>query len=276
MTVEQRIQLASSLLKDISEEASQSIENFIIDFVNNNNNYQQKFPLTELGKMILVQNEYLVMTSKEVAFLCENNFYHGAIARWRSIYELHCIILFINIHGEDSARAYLRHKAVKNQKDIKMYKEIHKDLGLPPYEILVKQFDPQRDNDKKVKGLLGEYGNAYKGDYGWSRKYLSQGSKGEGGFKAIEREVGNSHMRLMYNRSSGVIHSSLENSPAIKKFINASITGSRNDYNDAQDAIQYSALALVTSLQILENHSSFSFISQRIDNNQQDIENIFS
>lgn len=105
-------------------------------------------------------------TVMEIIALLENGFADGAMARWRTLYELTVIAELIAKHDDDLARRYLDHVHVAAKKELDI------DRRLRGGERTAKRDKIEEAVEQNYINMLGKYGGAFGGDYGWAAHHL--------------------------------------------------------------------------------------------------------
>lgn len=134
----------------------------------------------------------------EIITLLENGFADGAMARWRTLYEVSIVFIFITEGGDEVARAYLDHRAVEVKKNLDEYERCHKILNFRSPSRREKEA-----TEKAYRDALAQYGNNFSHSFGWAANHLKLKKPD---FKEIEAAVQNSGMRSFYKMASHSIH----------------------------------------------------------------------
>ncbi len=69
----------------------------------------------DLAILFKIFNGVAIRTSKEILCLLKNGFPHGAVARWRTLYEMWIIMEYISRHDNNMAKKFINHNNPKNQ-----------------------------------------------------------------------------------------------------------------------------------------------------------------
>ena len=100
--------------------------------------------------------------SSEILVLLRSGFGDGAYARWRTLYELSAVSLFIGKNGQDVAVRYFLHRFTESSRLAQRY------TG-EPNQFLRERFE----NLASIRGSLVEtYGEQFEEDYGWAAGVL--------------------------------------------------------------------------------------------------------
>ncbi len=165
------------LLKTWREPLS-DLEVFIQQCLSEGNKFNKKF-----REKAAKENDYLfeVLTllhgrscqiANEILVLLRSGYSDGAHARWRTLYEVAVISMFIEKHGQALAEKYLQYGIVENYYDALEYQKNCSQLG---YEPLSKEELDNIENSKK-KFVL-KYGNDFFKMYGWTADVLPKGKR---------------------------------------------------------------------------------------------------
>lgn len=137
-----------------------------------------------------------ILTARECLVLLKNGYPDGAFSRWRTIYELSIIAIFLYEYDDDElCKRYLDFFFIQAYNEEKLCRE----KGYPSHTNT--SFESLKHNYESV---ISEYGNDYgNGDYGWASKVLS---KKRVTFRDIEEKTDASQLRGYYKSSSAYIH----------------------------------------------------------------------
>ena len=159
-------------------------------FVNNDNK--------ELFEVLLRLHARGIQISKEILVLLRNGYADGAFARWRTLYELSIVSLFISKHGNKIAKQYIDYATVETYGELKVYQE--KNIKLKFGEIPEEEKNRQ---EKIINELKTTYGNEYLRRYGWTYNILEKNKRT---FEGIEENVESDHLRPFYKWACNTIH----------------------------------------------------------------------
>lgn len=138
--------------------------------------------------------------SHEVLALLKAGHASGAHARWRALHETNVTAMFIGKHGKETAERYLLHE------HIEAYKAA---IGLQKHHKALKERAiPKSELDRMAQtrqGLIGQFGKAFDGSYGWAAAALGRSDKGVT-FADLEPAVGLDHWRPYYKMASYPVH----------------------------------------------------------------------
>lgn len=139
-----------------------------------------------------------INVSKEILLLCKSGYPDGAIARWRSLYELSITMVFLAENEDWVAEQYLDHIYVSDYKEATAYKNCYRKLGYTA--IGKKTYSIIKKNHEMVNK---KYGQGYSKDYGWIPKSILK----DRNFYALEKFVKFEKYRTIYKTASRMIHS---------------------------------------------------------------------
>lgn len=171
------------LLYITSQEAAHSFQEHYISFPELEND-----PL--LGVLMRLHANALRITS-EIIHLIKGGYADGALARWRSLFEISVTSLIIHKYGRQAAIDYIKHGNIKTVEGIEEYQKTAEKMNLEPYS------QDEIEQAIALKETLSE-GDGY---WHWARKHT--------GFAKLEklRElVGLGHWSHNYKLASRNIH----------------------------------------------------------------------
>ena len=136
--------------------------------------------------------------SNEILLLNKSGYPDGAIARWRSLYELSIVLVFLSENEDWVAERYLDHIFVSDYKEAAAYKNCYRKLGYAAierktYSIIKKNYEMANE----------KYGQEYSKDYGWIPKSILK----DRNFSALEKYVKFEKYRTIYKTASKMVHS---------------------------------------------------------------------
>lgn len=139
------------------------------------------------------------LIASEVIVLLDSGHAGGAIARWRTLYEVNIYAAFILKHGAKTAERYVRHMHVKDLEDLPSVDALLKAAGaegLPSAEF-------EALAELKTR-LLRQYGEDFHGGFGWAKEAC--GKKGRLVFSDIASDVGLGVNEMFYRVASHLVH----------------------------------------------------------------------
>ena len=146
-----------------------------------------------------------IQIGNEILSLLRSGFADGANSRWRSLYELAVVYLFLHAQPEELSKRFLAHDDIERFKEAREYQRAYRKLGYPPFgrkefRILKRQYD----------ALVGNYSPGFKRQYGWvppsSIWDAKAPSRGRVTFRNIEERVNLGKWRPFYSLASNAVH----------------------------------------------------------------------
>lgn len=134
----------------------------------------------------------------EIITLIENGFADGAMARWRTLYEIGVVATVISDGGDELAQRYMAHEAVESKLALDEYDRCHQALGFKPMSL-----NERRHVERAFKAAVDAHGPEFGKPYGWAAQYL--GLK-RVTFKELEDAADRSGMRPYYKMASYNVH----------------------------------------------------------------------
>ena len=137
----------------------------------------------------------------EIHSLLSNGFADGAVARWRTLYEVCIIAHFISDRGNEVAERYLEYQHIDKYEELRRYQEYSNKTSWHPSDIkdLEEAFEQYT---KKKKELEEKYGKAFGRSYGWAATdELKKPS-----FANIEKLCNLERFRPNYKIASNFVH----------------------------------------------------------------------
>jgi len=145
-------------------------------------------------------------TAWEIRALLVSGNPDGALARWRTLYEVLVVMLFLEKHGADAADRYLMYDTIQTAKTVGQYERYREKLGHEPLaEGRAEAIQRERDE------LIKEWEAPERDDNAWAAKALGvTNPKDRIGFDRLERDLKLDHLRLYYNVASNHIHANVK------------------------------------------------------------------
>jgi hypothetical protein len=104
------------------------------------------------------------LVASEISTLCENGHAHGAMARWRTLYEIEVVALALFDGGNELAKRFIDHAVITTERGARAYDAQAATLGYRPISKRERQKIQTRYNK-----ILKQYGKYFcEGDYGWA------------------------------------------------------------------------------------------------------------
>ena len=134
-------------------------------------------------------------TATAVLVLLENGLADDAYTRWRTLYELSIMAVFLSEHGDEAAKRYLLHEVVV------LKKRLNNELSWGEKKILKRQ---QRQIENDYDMVIAEYGRHFKNAYGWAGGFIEGNDNPK--FVHIEESVKGKGIVPPYKESSLQVH----------------------------------------------------------------------
>lgn len=138
----------------------------------------------------------------EMLTLLEAGFADGAMARWRTMYEIGVIATIIADNGDELAERYLLHDVAEAKRGMDMYVRSYEALGYEapsPEEIA--------EIDVAAASLEARFGAGFGSGYGWAAKLLNNKNPQ---FSHLEEASGKAKMRSHYKLASHNVHAGVK------------------------------------------------------------------
>ncbi len=134
----------------------------------------------------------------EVLTLLNSGFADGALARWRTLYEITVVAWFIRENGDKVAERYILHDTVESQRAVNAYQRCYKRLGYSQCSQ-----EEIAEVETAFKELCERFGPNFKEEYGWATEALH---KEKPRFVDIENATDFGHWRAHYKLASHNVH----------------------------------------------------------------------
>ena len=134
----------------------------------------------------------------EIITLMENGFADGAMARWRTLYEVGVVTAVIAEAGEELAKSYIQHEVIESKFAMDEYARCHVALGYKPF--------PKRERQRTERAFAAAvraHGGDFGKPYGWAAVHLK---KKKVTFRDLEHAAQRSAMRSYYKMASYSVH----------------------------------------------------------------------
>ena len=169
-----------------------------------NENFQNRL-LRSKAKTGLVRRHVLILlhqracqTTMEIIALLENGLADGALARWRTLYEVGVIASLIDMHGDDIAERYLDYDCVAMKHSLDNALK-HDDSRLSP--SISKRVQAQIN--REFEEIISYYGTEFKTHYGWASFHIDRKNPR---FQDLEVAAGVDALPPTYKCASFKIH----------------------------------------------------------------------
>ncbi len=136
----------------------------------------------------------------EIICLLENGFADGAMARWRTLYELSVVAILIADGDEILAERYIFHDAIEVKRQADVFDEQQAALGLPGIARRVRA-----EIDREHAKALARFGSEFAHPYGWAAQHLKRKKPT---FKDLQEEADRAAMSTYYKLASFNVHAS--------------------------------------------------------------------
>lgn len=134
----------------------------------------------------------------EIQALLLAGFADGALARWRTLYEISITATFIARHGDETATRYLAHEQMQRIRSLELHQEYAERRGDIPIDA--EEFERMETS----KGdLLAKYGDHFSHEFGWA---YTAGKRRIRTFQELEAASDLSHVRPVYRVASAEVH----------------------------------------------------------------------
>lgn len=100
--------------------------------------------------------------SREVLILLNAGYASGAMARWRSIYEMAGTAIFISNNSQNTAERFLDYRVVEDYYEAEEFQKYSEELGFEP--ISDESWETIEENFEK---MIGKHGEEFKDFHGW-------------------------------------------------------------------------------------------------------------
>ncbi|MDQ3126735.1 MAG: DUF5677 domain-containing protein [Pseudomonadota bacterium] len=139
--------------------------------------------------------------SSETITLMEGGFADGAMARWRTLYEIAVVSDLIAVAGDDLGHRYLAHDVIDEKEAIEAYVRTQVPLGYkPPSAAVLKSLE------RRVAAAVTRFGPEFKRPNGWAAKHLGITGKQKVRFCDLENAAGRTGMKSIYKAASYPVH----------------------------------------------------------------------
>jgi hypothetical protein len=136
----------------------------------------------------------------EIITLIESGFADGAMARWRTLFEISVVATLIADNGDALAERYLAHEAVEGRRAMDEFIRYHSALGhRPPSKRDISAVIARYD------GAIERFGKPFSSSYGWAVGYLGTDNPNPK-FSHLVEAAGRVMMRPYYKMASYNVH----------------------------------------------------------------------
>ncbi len=180
------LKLLIEISRDIGEETSEKLRR---------SRAKKRIPYARLALVKL--HARACQVSSEILILLENGYANGAVARWRTLYEIGVVMTLISDGGDVVGKRYLDHEAVAQKQ------ALDEALRLDEGDSVKISKKLRRDTERYYNSVLELYGRSFGGAYGWAAEYLGSTRPT---FKDLEQAAGRVDMRSTYKMASYSVH----------------------------------------------------------------------
>jgi Family of unknown function (DUF5677) len=139
--------------------------------------------------------------AQEVLVLMAQGFAEGALARWRSLFEIMVIAALLSKADEILPERWLAHESIDQKRTMDKQHEYVKTLGLEPTE-----FPETKRINNDYNSVIERYGNNFDNDYGWAAGQLNFGKRPT--FSDLQRRVGDEAEAYFVKLAQLAVHGS--------------------------------------------------------------------
>ena len=147
---------------------------------------------------LILLHKRACQTTMEVITLLENGLADGALARWRTLYEIQVIATLIEKHGDGIAQRYFDHDVVAMKRYMDNELKYYSNASKPPVSKKI-----QREINKEFEVVTARYGTRFNSHYGWASYHLNQKKPT---FQNLEEAVQQNSMPPTYKQASLKVH----------------------------------------------------------------------
>jgi len=137
------------------------------------------------------------IAAESIKLLC-SGFADGAMARWRTLYEISTVSCVISKFGNEIAERYLAHVVIEERKALTQLEKYGRRLRDEPIDI-----DTRRAVNDRFSSAVARFGLSFRNQYGWAAKHLG---KHNPTFSDLIDAAGISHWKPYYKIASHSVH----------------------------------------------------------------------
>ncbi len=134
----------------------------------------------------------------EVLELLKSGFADGAMARWRTLYEISIYANFLVDKPSELCQKYLDYYMIESYSEAIEFQKNCKELGYRPFSK-----KEMKENEDMRKELAIKYGDDFLKSHGWLSGVLP---KGKCNFAGVEETIDFSHFRSFYKMANNSVH----------------------------------------------------------------------
>ena len=137
--------------------------------------------------------------TEEIICLLSSGLADGAMARWRTLFEIATVTFLVSQFREELAERYLAHDAIESYRAATQFQKYAVQLGYERYQE--NEFDAFR---VAYDATIAKYGKSFAGSYGWAAKHLNNNDPK---LSDLIDASGISHLQPYYKMASHNVHS---------------------------------------------------------------------
>lgn len=171
------------MLRQISIEAGMEFQKHFLTI--------PKYETDPLLGVLMRQHANACRIVGEIILLLKGGYPDGALARWRTLFEISVTCLVIKKYGRDAANDYIRHGRVKAVEGMEEYQKTAKEMNMQPYD----------ENEISAAIALKDQISGGESHFHWAKKYA--------GFSKLEKlreDVGLGKWSHNYKLASRNVH----------------------------------------------------------------------
>ncbi|HEV2162945.1 MAG TPA: DUF5677 domain-containing protein [Stellaceae bacterium] len=130
--------------------------------------------------------------------LLYGGFADGAMARWRTLFEISTVAYVIAKFGNEIAERYLEHVAIEEWRALKQLEKYGRKLREEAVGVAARQAI-----ERRYSSAIARFGSSFRNQYGWAAKHLE---KKDPTFADLVDTAGISHWKPYYKIASHSVH----------------------------------------------------------------------
>ena len=152
-------------------------------------------------KVLLFLHMRACQISMEIITLLQSGLADGALARWRTLYEVGIIATLIDVYGDDIAERYVDHEGVVMKKAMDTELRFHGNESKP---LISKR--RQNETNANYGAIISRYGPVFGSNYGWAAYHLKCKHPT---FRTLEEAATKAPLAPAYKRASFNVHAGI-------------------------------------------------------------------
>ena len=149
-------------------------------------------------KVLMYLHTRACQVAMEIIVLLQSGLADGALARWRTLYELWIIAALIDTYGDEIAGRYLDHETVAMKKAMDNELKFHSNFEKPP---ISKKMRSEINGNFDL--MIARYGQDFRSNYGWAARHLKRKNPT---FQMLEDAVTRAPLPPTYKWASFKVH----------------------------------------------------------------------